>query len=718
MKIALLSGRISTQVHGKFNIANLYEGRGLTGSESAFFNLAWGLAELGHDVSVFCDCEDPHSDGASNLAGAKVFKSDAINTLPYRYDAAISASEPDLFRNIDAAVRILHQQLNDFAYCKNGYDEFVDLYVFASESHRTIVTEQNKLSKEKCTWIPNSINLEFFDGLRKDAFKRNPHSAIWASSPDRGLHRILEMWPLVRKQVPDATLDIYYRFQPWYEHNKDLNNWAGNRARHINTCLESLGRKGENGVFLRDAVSNKTIIAKMLEAQVLPYTCDPIRFTEGFGVTVLDACAAGCIPIIPYVDALPEVFGGVAKVIKGKISDNQNEWVSAIVGIMTSNIPNQTQYLSDFACDFSRGNISRVWDIVIKQQLIKKWPHIYSLERFRDERLGQEYKNDEDEVIALPAAEDVFVLPEESRQSLIELGKALENPAQLLIDAEAIPKEKIISLVELEDILKNLKRPVNLKNFSLDPNPEIHFNKLSAIYTPGMVTFEIKGFKGLYHIWKDNHVNCHPSYWSHIDEHFTREAFWDIKPGDVVIDIGAAYGSYALTALAMGAVCVIAWTPEEYDYLSANLRLNNWHNKSCVFSDGLWSEDGWLAIWPHAPQAEFFKEKPLQIPEKAGAVATCVFPVSTLDSRLSTMELPRIDWVKFDVEGAEVEVLRGGRETVKKHLPTILVENHLFKDPLIKQKFGSLLKEINPNYTERSTLPHGAVSHTLWEVKK
>lgn len=41
---------------------------------------------------------------------------------------------------------------------------------------------------------------------------------------------------------------------------------------------------------------------------------------------------------------------------------------------------------------------------------------------------------------------------------------------------------------------------------------------------------------------------------------------------------------------------------------------------------------------------------------------------------IDSLQLPRVDFIKIDVEGHELEVLWGSRETLKKYHPTLLVE--------------------------------------------
>ena len=50
----------------------------------------------------------------------------------------------------------------------------------------------------------------------------------------------------------------------------------------------------------------------------------------------------------------------------------------------------------------------------------------------------------------------------------------------------------------------------------------------------------------------------------------------------------------------------------------------------------------------------------------------------------------RIDFIKIDVEGFELKVLNGGRETIRKHKPLLLVELH----PVFITQYGNRFTEV------------------------
>jgi len=186
-----------------------------------------------------------------------------------------------------------------------------------------------------------------------------------------------------------------------------------------------------------------------------------------------------------------------------------------------------------------------------------------------------------------------------------------------------------------------------------------------------------------------------PSWFSHEDESDVRLRDWRVQPGDVVLDVGSSYGSYALTALASGASFARCWNydPVENEMLRESLALNGWTGKCEIHQVGLGSVQGW-----HEDKAN--------LTWPGGR-----FRVTTLD-----LELPspgRVDWLKLDVEGAEVEVLKGAENLLRTARPRVQVENHQFKDASIEGRVRGLLESFG--YRHIRTVPYHGVSHSSYE---
>lgn len=352
-----------------FDVGGLYETEALTGSEAGFFNVVRGLAERGHEISAFCKTARLWP-ACPNLAGASVYPLDptplAHGTFspPWGpdHDAYLVWNEPDYLRFAPAtAARVCSQQLNDFTYCMPGFDEHGDAYAMPSEFHRRYLVEHfPAMRAEKTRVIPNSINLEFFD---PKAAKR-PFSVAYCSSPDRGLHRLLEMWPDVRARVPGAELRVYYRLWPWYETVKNFDDAIGRRARYIKKAFEVLGERGENGIFLMGPVPPKVMAAELSRTLVMAYPCDPVSWTEGFSISTLDACAAACMPIISDADALGSIYSGVAEIVPGRPGQNRLAWIDAIVRMLMDDALRESRAESArrFAASYSRQIVSERWE--------------------------------------------------------------------------------------------------------------------------------------------------------------------------------------------------------------------------------------------------------------------------------------------------------------------------------------------------------------------
>lgn len=62
------------------------------------------------------------------------------------------------------------------------------------------------------------------------------------------------------------------------------------------------------------------------------------------------------------------------------------------------------------------------------------------------------------------------------------------------------------------------------------------------------------------------------------------------------------------------------------------------------------------------PNAEFLGQVPVMV------------PVDRLDDFCAREKISRVDFIKIDVEGAELQVLEGGREMIETHRPAMLIE--------------------------------------------
>jgi FkbM family methyltransferase len=51
-------------------------------------------------------------------------------------------------------------------------------------------------------------------------------------------------------------------------------------------------------------------------------------------------------------------------------------------------------------------------------------------------------------------------------------------------------------------------------------------------------------------------------------------------------------------------------------------------------------------------------------------------PVTTIDLLVRELGLPRVDFIKIDIEGAEREALQGGMQTLRRHRPRLRLDSY------------------------------------------
>jgi glycosyltransferase involved in cell wall biosynthesis len=363
MRVAMIYGEFSSHGHGPYTVDGIYNSIGLTGSEGSFFNLARTLSERGHEVVVFCDTpgEQDHSSGFKMLPIRQLAAFPQVTGV----EAVLVWNEPDYLQYVPVGVlKICDQQLNDFPYCRHpDWRTLPDIWVSPSRNHATNVMKAEGVPMERCAIIPNSVDLDLFAG----STQRHPHRAVWCSSPDRGLHHALSLWPEVRRHVPDAELHVFYALGSWLARALDSGDDVGRRARYIENAL---ARLHGHGVIVHDAVPNEQMARELQASACLVYPCDPVKYTEGFGCSVLDAAAAGCVPIISCADALPSVHGDASIGIVGNPADTRDAWVKSIVAVMDGAIDETAQArMRQHADKHSRNAIADQWERLITEAM-------------------------------------------------------------------------------------------------------------------------------------------------------------------------------------------------------------------------------------------------------------------------------------------------------------------------------------------------------------
>lgn len=149
--------------------------------------------------------------------------------------------------------------------------------------------------------------------------------------------------------------------------------------------------------------------------------------------------------------------------------------------------------------------------------------------------------------------------------------------------------------------------------------------------------------------------------------------FHALAPGQVVVDAGSFHGLYALSFAARvgreGRVIAIEPDRKNFEGLRRNLALNPELHNIEVTREPLWSELGEVEFFPQGNVGSSSFWSPMGLTAERRRT-------TTLDEIVKAFGLSRLDFVKMDVEGAEVRALRGAADAIRKLRPAFAVASY------------------------------------------
>lgn len=179
-----------------------------------------------------------------------------------------------------------------------------------------------------------------------------------------------------------------------------------------------------------------------------------------------------------------------------------------------------------------------------------------------------------------------------------------------------------------------------------------------------------------------------------------------IRKGDTILDIGASIGWYTCKVSKLagdnGKIIAIEPNPRNYEYLKKNIEINNLNNIITI-NIGVWSYrkkinllcEGYGSTLKFHNEIENVKRKIITI------------NVNTIDNIISELKLNKINLIKMDIEGSEVEALVGAKNSLKKldklklsiaayHKNAFGVESYKILVPFLERLNFKILKQYLP----------------------
>jgi len=161
----------------------------------------------------------------------------------------------------------------------------------------------------------------------------------------------------------------------------------------------------------------------------------------------------------------------------------------------------------------------------------------------------------------------------------------------------------------------------------------------------------------------------------YLDEVYER--YYRPRHRDIIFDVGAHIGIFALKASrtigSEGVVFAFEPDPENFRLLKKNLTLNSTSNVK-AFNKAVGSKNAILQLWadPSSPSMSSLKQRTWSSMHPIDVASV------TLDHIVKQHGLRKINFLKLDVEGYELEVLRGGEGSFLNICQNMAIEIHKY----------------------------------------
>ncbi len=341
---------------------------GLGGSETMAWELARRLARRGHTVRIVGHCDGSAPAGVYDDVEFVDWREFFRGVSPRSAcDVLISSRRPEVVDDaagIEADLRILwiHDVHVGDALTHKRNIRFDRIFALTNW-HKSFLRRCYPLvDPSKIVVTRNGIDLERYQV--RGGVVRNARRAFYSSSPDRGLDVLLDIWPVVRKSIPDAELHVFYGFENW-ERGADANEQK--KIAHLKAKLQRTA-----GVRVRGRVSGAELAREQLMCGVW---CYPTAFTETSCITAMEAQAAGCRIVTSPLAALNETVGERGQLVAGYGTPGHvDTFASAVVVAMTESLgpraANDRAALQEYARKtFGLDELAESWESLLITEL-------------------------------------------------------------------------------------------------------------------------------------------------------------------------------------------------------------------------------------------------------------------------------------------------------------------------------------------------------------
>lgn len=355
--------------------------RGIGGREGALLYLSREWAKLGNEVTSFVNVEkgkrikETYYENDVFKNGEGLYQPGYHEYVPlsltkptlanFPYDVVIAWECPSLFEEElireNVKLKVCEMQVAHLNEKETqAAAKYIDKMAVLSDWHGQLMSNAGLESiKEKFVTLPNGVDIgryprqQFERKLTKKVGKSPKF--VYSSSPDRGLWQILEVWPYLRKEFPQAELFICYGAKQWIEQTK----WAHGRVAQMAVEIERL--LDQPGVKDLGKIGQDVLATLQLDSDAWLYPLDSIQSTETGCITAIENAAAGNPIITTDCDCMEDEFSFVGEIVE--LPFDPESFAERTIQVLKDH--ELVVYLREIARDFAEKRdwrkISKLW---------------------------------------------------------------------------------------------------------------------------------------------------------------------------------------------------------------------------------------------------------------------------------------------------------------------------------------------------------------------
>jgi glycosyltransferase involved in cell wall biosynthesis len=181
---------------------------------------------------------------------------------------------------------------------------------------------------------------------------------IYSSSPDRGLHHLLKLWPQIQDLVmghfqTECHLHVCYGVENFVKHSRWSHREDANRALTIESKLD------QPGVIYHGKIGQDALAALMLNCDLMLYPADTMSPTETGCISIVEALAAGCPVVTTDCDCIGPDYHEVT--VQVPLPWDERRFLEAIIDALD---PEDYQQRVEVGREFA---LTRDWPVIAAQ---------------------------------------------------------------------------------------------------------------------------------------------------------------------------------------------------------------------------------------------------------------------------------------------------------------------------------------------------------------